>query len=254
MTDDGSLERAARSWLEAGPTKAPDQAVEAALLRIGSTIQERGLRTPWRFVNMTTPARIAVLVTVGTLVLAGGLALFGGGSAPAPVPTAAPTEVLTSPRTVTLTSRPTVVTPPAQIIPDGIYAGTALKVDAILDQLAGNPSLGAAEKEAIIDSLLGIRGATTYQTRVAIHGSSMTVDQVVDGVSHPESWTIRPLDGKRIAAMWSGGTIEFEIRGCGLPGSSCGFTFQAMTPAPSAVEAFVRKLLFEQSGPFVPQS
>ena len=49
MTDDRSLERAARSWIEAGPTQAPDRAVEAALLRIETTPQERDLRIPWRF-------------------------------------------------------------------------------------------------------------------------------------------------------------------------------------------------------------
>ena len=49
MTDDRSLERAARSWIEAGPTRAPDRAVEAALLRIQTTPQERDLRVPWRF-------------------------------------------------------------------------------------------------------------------------------------------------------------------------------------------------------------
>ena len=48
MNDDRSLERAARSWLEAGPTQAPDRAVEAALLQIETTSQERDLRIPWR--------------------------------------------------------------------------------------------------------------------------------------------------------------------------------------------------------------
>src|SRR5262249_45014914 len=41
MTDDRSIDRAARSWLEAGPTQAPDPAVDAALLRIQTTNQER---------------------------------------------------------------------------------------------------------------------------------------------------------------------------------------------------------------------
>ena len=40
MTDDRSLERAARSWLEPGPTQAPDRAVEAALLQIQTTTQD----------------------------------------------------------------------------------------------------------------------------------------------------------------------------------------------------------------------
>ena len=46
MTDDRSLERAARSWLEVGPTQAPDRAVEAALLRIETTPQERDSARP----------------------------------------------------------------------------------------------------------------------------------------------------------------------------------------------------------------
>ena len=54
MTDDRSLERAARSLIEAGPTRAPERAVEAALSRIQTTSQERGLRVPWR-ITMTTP-------------------------------------------------------------------------------------------------------------------------------------------------------------------------------------------------------
>jgi Tol biopolymer transport system component len=77
MTDDRSLERAARSFIEAGPTQAPDRAVEAALLRIESTPQERDLRIPWRFQSMTTPARIAVAAVLGVLLVAGAVSLFG---------------------------------------------------------------------------------------------------------------------------------------------------------------------------------
>ena len=70
MTDDRSLERAARSWIEVGPTQAPDRAVEAALLRIDTTPQERDLRIPWRFPTMTIcPPRRAAIVGV---VLVGG--------------------------------------------------------------------------------------------------------------------------------------------------------------------------------------
>ena len=46
MTDDRSLERAARSWLDEGPTRAPDRPVEAALFQIQTTNQERDLRIP----------------------------------------------------------------------------------------------------------------------------------------------------------------------------------------------------------------
>ena len=37
MTDDRSFERAARSWLEIGPTEAPERAIEAAFLEIDTT-------------------------------------------------------------------------------------------------------------------------------------------------------------------------------------------------------------------------
>jgi Tol biopolymer transport system component len=75
MTDDRSLERAARSWLETGPTQAPDRAVEAALLRIETTPQERDLRIPRRLPTMLTPARLAVAAVIGVLAI-GGTALL----------------------------------------------------------------------------------------------------------------------------------------------------------------------------------
>ena len=75
MTDDRSLERAARSWIEAGPTRAPDHAVEAALLRIQTTSQQRGLRVPWRVNTMPTFARVVAAAAIGVLVL-GGAILF----------------------------------------------------------------------------------------------------------------------------------------------------------------------------------
>src|SRR4029079_11994149 len=69
MTDDRSLERAARSWIQAGPTTAPDRAVEAALRRIQTLPQERDLRIPWRLPKMTTPARVAAAAVIGVLAI-----------------------------------------------------------------------------------------------------------------------------------------------------------------------------------------
>src|SRR3954451_16591187 len=76
MTDDRSLERAARSWLEAGPTRAPDHVVEAALRVIQRTPQERDRRVPWRVPFMihsrgllTGVATIAVALLAGVLIL-----------------------------------------------------------------------------------------------------------------------------------------------------------------------------------------
>ena len=96
MTDDRSLERAARSWLEAGPTQAPDRAVEAALLRIETTPQERNLRIPWRITVMPMPARVAAAALIGVLLVGGAVYMLSPGSrsgvgAPGPSPSAVST-------------------------------------------------------------------------------------------------------------------------------------------------------------------
>jgi hypothetical protein len=75
MTDDRTLERAARSWIEEGPTRAPDRPVDAALRTIASTPQERDLRIPWRLPTMNPTTRLAgaalvAIVAVGVLLLA----------------------------------------------------------------------------------------------------------------------------------------------------------------------------------------
>lgn len=95
MTDDRTLERAARSWIEVGPTRAPDEAVEAALLRIQSTPQERDW-LPWRFPTMTPALRLALLVGAIVVVLAG-LSLVAGFGAPAPAVTPPSSAPSTSP-------------------------------------------------------------------------------------------------------------------------------------------------------------
>ena len=89
MTDDRSLDRAARSWLEEGPTRAPEQPVAAALARIQTTRQERDLRIPWRFGTMTMPFRVATIAVIGVLAL-GGAAMIANRFDP-PSPGAEPT-------------------------------------------------------------------------------------------------------------------------------------------------------------------
>ena len=59
MTDDRSFERGARSWLEEGPTIAPDRPVQEALARIETTPQERGPLVPWRMPTMNPVMRLA---------------------------------------------------------------------------------------------------------------------------------------------------------------------------------------------------
>lgn len=98
MTDDRSIERAARSWLEVGPTRAPERAVEAALVQIETTTQERDWHVPWRLPKMTTPLRVASAAVIGVFVVGGALyALAPASSGPgAPPPTASPTPSASS--------------------------------------------------------------------------------------------------------------------------------------------------------------
>jgi len=116
MTDDRSLERAARSFIEAGPTQAPDRAVEAALLRIETTPQERDLRIPWRFPSMSIPARIAAVAILGALLLGGALSLFSGVGRPSAVGPAASPSATTGP-----SSKPTATPPSSGAVVD--YTG-----------------------------------------------------------------------------------------------------------------------------------
>jgi hypothetical protein len=82
MTDDRSLERAARSWMEVGPTRAPEAAVAAALGRIQTTSQERDLAIPRRFRTMTNPFRLAAVVVIAVLAIGGGLLVLMGPAQP----------------------------------------------------------------------------------------------------------------------------------------------------------------------------
>jgi hypothetical protein len=152
MTDDRSLERAARSWIEAGPTQAPDRAIEAALLRIESTSQERDLRVPWRSPRMTTPARVATAAVIG--VLAVGAAIFVlrpagssvGGPGPTPVPTISPAATVSPTPTPTPTPTPS---GPAAIYEGLLAAGTYMTTPFAQ---SGSDACGFPPQAGCIDS------------------------------------------------------------------------------------------------------
>ena len=117
MTDDQSLDRAARSWLEEGPTRAPDQAVAAALSEIQTTSQERELQLPWRLPPMnvrTLGAAVATVAVVVALLALGLPRLTGSGSGLTPSPSASPLAGSTSTLgpTAASTSTPTVAPTP----------------------------------------------------------------------------------------------------------------------------------------------
>ena len=65
MNEERTYERDLRDWLEAGPTQAPDRTVEAVLLTVANTTQERGRWVPWRKPRMIGFVRAAAIAAVG---------------------------------------------------------------------------------------------------------------------------------------------------------------------------------------------
>ncbi len=64
MSDDRAFENATSEWLESGSDGTPPHAIEAVLLAIRTTPQERDLRVPWGTVHMPAVLRFAALVAI----------------------------------------------------------------------------------------------------------------------------------------------------------------------------------------------
>ena len=64
MSDDRAFERTTSDWLEAGSDRTPPHAIEAVLLAIRTTPQERDLRIPWRTIPMPAALRVAAVVAI----------------------------------------------------------------------------------------------------------------------------------------------------------------------------------------------
>jgi len=117
MSDDRRLDRAARSWLESGPTRAPDHAIKSALLEIQSTPQERDWHVPRRTPTMNLRNAIAVVAVVAVVALgAATLGRLGStssviGTLPSPslTPTLSAAPTSTGSQTPTATPAPSFV-------------------------------------------------------------------------------------------------------------------------------------------------
>ena len=100
MNDEQRFARTARTWLEDGPVRAPDRAVDAALERITTTTQERDVRVPWRFPQMPMLMRVAAAAIVIAVVAGGAMLLLRPpgtpGVASQPSPSTTPTPSATA--------------------------------------------------------------------------------------------------------------------------------------------------------------
>ena len=94
-----SFERALRDWLEDGSDRTPPATVNAVLLAIKTTPQERALRIPRRLIQMPNYLRLAAAAALVAVVGAGALLyLRPSGSVGGP-PAATPTTIPTQPAT-----------------------------------------------------------------------------------------------------------------------------------------------------------
>ena len=203
MTDDRSLERAARSFIEAGPTEVPDRVVEAALLTIQSTSQERDWHVPWRTRPVTLTLRflagavaIAIAVGGGVLLLRPGSGSDVGGP-PSPAPSATPSGPLTA---------------------CGLLSSEEVKA------LGGNPGLGALPTELgtgaettcifsdgggnIIVRLTYTKpgGQAAFDAAKTVAGVQVVNDIGTDAVYDPASKTLYLAKGDAMVAIMAGTT------------------------------------------------
>jgi hypothetical protein len=91
---DRTFDRAVTDWLESGSDRTPPPAIDAVLLAVKTTPQERDLRIPRRFTHMPFSMRLAVAVAIVAIVGVAGFALIkptqDNGVTPSPTPTSAP--------------------------------------------------------------------------------------------------------------------------------------------------------------------
>jgi hypothetical protein len=97
---DRLFERAVRGWLEDGSDRTPSPAIDAVLLAVKTTPQERDLRILRRFTEMPTYMRLTAAIALAAVVGVGVLAYVNRGPNAGGPPTAAPTGTATSSPTV----------------------------------------------------------------------------------------------------------------------------------------------------------
>ena len=89
------FDRAVDQWLDEGWDATPPKVIDAVLLAVRSTPQERDLRVPWRTTSMTPYLRVAAVIALAAIASTAAIVAFGPGGSrfggtnatPSPSPT-----------------------------------------------------------------------------------------------------------------------------------------------------------------------
>lgn len=81
MNDNRDFDRAVDRWLDDGSDATPPEVIDAVLLAVRSTPQERGLRVPWRNTAMMSYLRVAAVIALAAIGSVAALDTFGPGQA-----------------------------------------------------------------------------------------------------------------------------------------------------------------------------
>jgi hypothetical protein len=226
MTDDRSLNRAARTFIEIGPTRAPERAVERALLLIESTPQERDLRILRRFQDMNPFARMAVAAVV--VVLAAGAAFYLLKPAAADVATAPSQSIPLSPIPSASAGQPTIES--YVRARDAICRPAIAQVTTLNEQMAKlHPATSSADLAALVTNLSQVIAVGTTVTDGLAQldpPAVVAADHAADVTHHRDSIAVL---NEALAKLQAGKVAE------GLAISD------ATNPLSSAEEAFERK-------------
>lgn len=79
MTDNRDFDRAVDRWLDDGSDATPPEVIDAVLLAVRSTPQERDVRAPWRNTAMTSYLRVAAVIALAAIASMAAIYTFGPG-------------------------------------------------------------------------------------------------------------------------------------------------------------------------------
>ena len=137
-------------------------------------------------------------------------------------------------------------------IANGRYTAS-IPVAGILSRLASDTSLTAEEKQIVSGSVLGLAGATTLNIEIRIDDATFTLLYSTDlggpgGIATP--WPMYVLDPATIVLDIEAAGDNIQAYFVRRTGNT--FTLEPRSAAPTAVETFVRSVLY-QSVPFEPK-